>query len=278
MARPMTAAEKTRFKGYFPSLNVNQAVVTDGPSLVYNCISWTVGATNRWLWPGSTLANFDTFYRGFGFVRSGSGPIAAWGHSTSNMTHGSVSGPGHGPRWESKCGGDLRIQHGLGELVGSSYGRVVAFYRRGRALLAANESLVEVVMKEKTVKSYLSAAQRKALAQEREQILPELREAYESAFAAWKATWFRGGLAINSNPHTRSVGKEYDALIAMGPAIIPLVVESLADPENFFVLQLYDAIQANDRLLVQYESDDERILEGEQGRAQRVVQAWFVNR
>jgi hypothetical protein len=128
MARPMTPLEKQRFKGLFPNLDVNQAVVTAGMSTVYNCISWTVGVTNRWLWPGNTLANFDTLYSGFGFVRAGDGPIAAWGHSISNMTHGSVSGPGHGPRWESKCGGDLRIQHGLTELAGSSYGRVVAFY------------------------------------------------------------------------------------------------------------------------------------------------------
>ena len=70
----------------------------------------------------------------------------------------------------------------------------------------------------------------------------------------------------------------FDALIAMGPAIIPLVVESLADPENFFALQLYDAIQPNDQLLVQFEPDDERVLEDEQGRALRVVQAWFANR
>ena len=48
--------------------------------------------------------------------------------------------------------------------------------------------------------------------------------------------------------------------------------------KNFLALQLYDAIQPNDQLLVQYEPDDERILEGEQGRAQRVVQAWFANR
>ena len=133
-------------------------------------------------------------------------------------------------------------------------------------------------MSEKTVKSYLSAAQRKALTEERGAISSQLRTAYESAFAAWKASWFRGGLAINSNPHSRAVGEEYDALIAMGPAIIPLVVESLADPMNFFALQLYDAIQPNEQLLVQYEADDERILEGEQGRAHRVVQSWFANR
>jgi hypothetical protein len=77
MARPMTAAEQKRFQGYFPNLNVGQVVVTDYATGAYNCIAWTVGISNRWLWPGSSLAHFDTFYRGYGFVRSGNGPIAA---------------------------------------------------------------------------------------------------------------------------------------------------------------------------------------------------------
>jgi hypothetical protein len=63
--RPMTSAEKQRFRGYFANLDVDRAVVTGGASTVYNCISWTVGITNRWLWPGNSLANFDTFYGGF---------------------------------------------------------------------------------------------------------------------------------------------------------------------------------------------------------------------
>jgi hypothetical protein len=273
----MTSAEKQRFRGYFPGLDVDRAVVTGEVSTVYNCISWTVGVTNRWLWPGNSLANFDTFYHGFGFVRAGDGTIAAWGLATSNMTHGSVTGPGHGPRWESKCGGDLRIQHGLGELVSSSYGHVVAFYRKSRNLVAPYEASLEDVMKERAVKSYLSAAQRRILNEQCERVPEELRTAFEDAFAAWKDTWFSGGLAISSNPHTRAVGKEYDALIALGPAILPLVLEKLADPENFLALQLYDALQPNEKLLVHFEPDDERILEGEQGRAQRVVQAWFAN-
>jgi hypothetical protein len=277
MARPMTAAEKQRFRGYFPSLNVDQAVVTGEVSAVYNCISWTVGVTNRWLWPGSAITDFDTFYRGFGFVRAGDGPIAAWGHSTSNMTHGSISGPGHGPRWESKCGGDLRIQHGLNELVGSSYGRVVAFYRRSGLLEAVFASILEKRMKEKTAKSYLTAAEKKALRNQIKSLSSEVRTEFEAAFSAWKRTWFSGGLAINSNPHSRTVGKEFDALIALGPVILPLIIEKLADAENFMALQLYDAMQPNERLVVQFAPEDERVLEGEQGRAQRVVQAWFAN-
>ncbi len=277
MARQMTSTEKQRFRRYFPNLDVNRAVVTGEVSPVYNCISWTIGITNRWLWPGNALANFDTFYHGFGFVRAGNGTIAAWGLSPSNMTHGSVTGTGHGPRWESKCGNDLRIQHGLSELASSSYGHVVAFYRRSRVLLANYEEAREEVMNEKTAKSYMSPSQRRALHTEREKVPENLRTAFENAFFAWKNTWFSGGLAISSNPHTCAIGKEYDALIALGPAILPLVIEKLSDPENFLALQLYDAIQPNEKLLVHYEPDDERILEGEQGRAQRVVQTWFAN-
>jgi hypothetical protein len=278
VARAMTPAEKQRFKGCFPSLDVNHAIVTGEMSSIYNCIAWTVGVTNRWLWPGNTLAQFDTFYSGFGLHRSSDGPVAAWGHSTSNMTHGCISGPGHGRRWESKCGGDLRIQHALGELTGASYGRVVALYTRRRSLPALNESILEDIVKEKEQKSYLSGPQKKALSAEHEAVDPGLRRAFGEAFDAWKQTWFSGGLAINSNPHSRTIGKEYDALIALGPAILPLVVEKLADPENFLALQLYDAMQPNERLVIHFEPDDERILEGEQGRAKRVVHAWFANR
>ncbi len=106
MPRPLTPAEKHRFRGYFPNRNVGQTVVTGEVSTMYHCLAWTVGFNDRWLWPGSALANFDTFYRGFGFVQAGDGPIAAWGHATTRKAHGSISGPGHGPRWESKWGGD----------------------------------------------------------------------------------------------------------------------------------------------------------------------------
>lgn len=278
MARAMTPSERQRFRGYFPNLNVNQAVVTDEAIPTYNCIAWTVGITNRWVWPGSSLGHFDTFYRGYGFVRSGNGPIAVWGRSTSGMTHGSISGPGHGPRWESKCGGDLRIQHGLNELTGSLYGRVLAFYSKGRSLPAPFTAIAEDIMREKHAKSYLSASQRQFLHKQLSEIPNDLRTAFATAFKAWKDSWFRGGLAVSSDPHTRAIGREFDALIALGPAILPLLIERLAEPENFLALQLYDALQSDENLLVQYEPDDERIVEGEQGRAHRVVQAWFANR
>ncbi len=127
MHRKMTGAEKERFKDYFPDLDLERAIVSGGPTSKYNCISWTVGVTTSWIWPGNDIKDFDRFYESHGYTRSSNGPIAIWGHGLSKITHGCISGPDHGPRWESKCGSDLRIQHGLNELVGDSYGRVVQF-------------------------------------------------------------------------------------------------------------------------------------------------------
>lgn len=66
--------------------------------------------------------------------------------------------------------------------------------------------------------------------------------------------------------------------MALGPAILPLLVGKLADPQNFLALTLYDAIQPEAKLVVQFPAGDERVLEDEQGRAPRVVRAWFANR
>jgi hypothetical protein len=164
----------------------------------------------------------------------------------------------------------------LNELTGASYGRVLAFYRRNPLLDPVFRELLELTVKEK--KASLSSAEKKALAAQGKSVPADIREKFEKAFAQWKSTWFEGGLAINSVPQNRGVGNAFDALVALGPKILPLVVEKLVDPDNFFALTLYDAIQPDEKLIVQFTPDDERILEGQQGRARRVVQAWFANR
>jgi hypothetical protein len=274
----MTPTEKFLYKSLFPNLDVDKVIVTDEATNVYNCVSWSVGITTQPHWPGSTLAEFDAFYRQFGYARSSNGPLAVWGHSWNKMTHASISGPGHGPRWESKCGVGIRIQHGLSELVGTFYGRVIAFYAKQPGLGNEVAQLLGENMKEKTTRSYLSSAQKKALREEIQAIPAELRQKFEGAFDAWKQTWYRGSLLIISDPHMRAVGQEYDALVMLGPKILPLLVEKLADPDNYLALQLYDAVQPDPNLVVYFAPDDVRILEGETGRARRTVQAWFTNR
>jgi hypothetical protein len=85
-------------------------------------------------------------------------------------------------------------------------------------------------MKENTARSYLTSAQRRKLKEQQAKVPGATRREFEVAFDDWSKTWFSGGLAINSDLHTRGVGNEYDRLIALGPNILPLVVEKLADP------------------------------------------------
>jgi hypothetical protein len=72
------------------------------------------------------------------------------------------------------------------------------------------------------------------------------------------------------------IGKELDALFALGPKILPLVVESLTDPHNFLALQLYDTLQASPKSIVQFDPEDERILAGQQGRTQEVANVYIT--
>lgn len=275
MARQMTPAEKQRFRGYFPSLNVDQAVVTGEATNSYNCISWTVGVTTQWLWPGSNLLNFDTFYRRFGLTRAANGRVAAWGHATNNMTHGCISGAGHGPRWESKCGRDLRIQHGLNELVGNSYGRVIAFYTRALLFESRTQKILDLLMKEKKVFTKDEIA---LLKEEIFKLSPKVKSDFEKYFDFWKKTWFEGRLAIDSNPTSRVGSFEFFRLLSMGEKIIPLVIEKLMDKDNFFALQLYERLQQKSTLLIEHNADDDIILEGEQGRAFRTVRTYLKNK
>lgn len=278
--RPLSPAERTDYQACFPLLDATLVVVTGEIDFAYNCLAWSLGLTNVWPWPGNTLADFDNLYALNGFVRAEHGTVAAYGVSQNEMTHSTVSGFSHGPRWESKWGSDLRFQHDLGELESSKAGSVLAQYRKPESIdePQAFRKYVERIAKGKAVKTYLTRDQSDALEREIGRLPANLRANYLTAFERWKATWFRGGMRFSSNPTDRRIGAEFDALIALGPTTLPMIVASLADPANFFALQLYDSLQSDPNRRVHYDSNDERVMEGEQGRARRTVQVWFTNR
>lgn len=280
MPRKMTSDERERFKDYFPGLDVERAMVSGERAIEYNCVSWTVGVTTYWLWPGSHIENFDKFYESHGYTRAPRGPIAVWGHGLSEIAHAGISGLGHGPRWESKCGSDLRIQHGLDELAGDSYGRVVAFYSRKKHVLeeagayyepgsVSSLTRVQEVMGEKTEQNHaLESVIRKI----DEQTISE----FEARFSTWAQTWRAHHTAHLSNPAFVKDSKEFVALMKMGTAIVPLIVQKLTNPRNFFALQLYDTLQpeVDKTAIVHIDPEDDAMLEGEQGRAARTVERW----
>lgn len=80
---------------------------------------------------------------------------------------------------------------------------------------------------------------------------------FETLFDAWKATWNAPEMQLEPNSSTRAQGPAYDALVQLGPAVIPLVVQKLTDPSNFFAIHLYNALEQDEEAKV----DPENVLD-----------------
>ena len=89
-------------------------------------------------------------------------------------------------------------------------------------------------------------------------------------------TWHAPHTAHLSNPAFVKDNKEFVALMKMGTDILPLVVQKLTEPKNFFALQLYDSLQSKGEkdTIVHINPEDDTMLEGEQGRAAQTVEQW----
>lgn len=270
LPRKLTAAEKTTFLNAFPLLDVDFTIVTGEPTTDYNCISWTVGVTNYWHWPGSTLANFDSFYAQFGLVRKTKGHVAAWGFADNNMTHGCISGPTHGPCWESKCGSLARIQHCLNELNGPAYGHVIAYYAKKFKIIFPKYLLKYMKLKREFTKEEISLL--KSLIKE----IPREKAAdFEKRFSAWKKIWHIGNLAFSSDPYSRIKTAEFRELKSLGKSILPLLANKLMDENNFLALPAFEEL-ADNKFTIRIDAADEKVLEGEQGRAYRTVKNYLA--
>lgn len=279
LPRKLTAAEKITFHNDFPLLDVDFTIVTGEPTGNYNCISWTVGVTNYWHWPGSTLQDFDNFYAQFGLQRKTKGFVAVWGASNNAMTHGCISGPTHGPCWESKCGSLARIQHCLNELNGPVYQHVIAYYT-WKIIIVGPQFPIPLP---KYLKEYMKI--KRVFTKEETALIKELVKAvpadtaaeFEKKFRAFKNSWFKGSLSSASDPYARAKSAEYREMTAMGKVIIPLLVNKLMDESNFLALPAYESL-AGKRMSIPIDSRDEKVLEGEQGRAYRTVKLFLGSR
>lgn len=98
----------------------------------YNCIAWSVGITDDWVWEGSSLSGYNSFYSDYGLVRvpKEAASVAVWSHPVSGITHGARK---IGGIWyESKAGESYRFIHSLNGLntikSGARYGKPEYFY------------------------------------------------------------------------------------------------------------------------------------------------------
>jgi hypothetical protein len=124
----------------FPHLG-RQFEVLGPATRTYNCIAWTIGATNQWVWR-KTLRDFDDLYSRHGYRRMsglnyhlipGCQKIVLYGKRTGNggwiLTHGARQMADGS--WSSKLGSLPLIRHlDPDDLDGASYGVPVAVYVR----------------------------------------------------------------------------------------------------------------------------------------------------
>ncbi|MCX7099363.1 MAG: hypothetical protein NTV43_15815 [Methylococcales bacterium] len=151
----------------------------------------------------------------------------------------------------------------------------MAYYKSDKLLTTEESQSVIALPEAMTTIHPIDSTQLEILKKVTANVSPKLRQQFETAFVAWKDTWYAGSLSINSNPNARATGNAFDTLVKLGRESIPLVIEALAVPENFMALSLYHAIQSDQTLFVTLEADDPRVFEGEQGKARLAVQQYL---
>jgi hypothetical protein len=136
---------------------------------------------------------------------------------------------------------------------------------------------LQTLLKAQTMKELinLTADQLNYVRTRATQVDKQLKDRFEKAYAAWKTSWAHPLIAVSSVPSARAQTTEFLELISLGPDILPLLMEKLTDPDEFFALLAVDRL-ARPELQVTREMDDEAVLLGEQGRAIETVQRWVA--
>ena len=296
MARDLTNDEKSYARSRWPRMDVERVVVSGEATHRYNCLAWTLGITSRWMWPwrnrAATKAEFNAFYRSYGFRPTLIGEVAAFGTGINALEHGSISGSKPGPRWESKCGGWLRIQHGLNEIEGGIYGRVMEYYTQSQRLA---ESEIHITLAEEDFMAILSQTERERVRLGEEELISlisdserelvtnitksydaEGRRVFEEAYAKWQKTWYEPECMMSSNPGDYATSQEFRNVVALGEDIVPLLIERLTDPSQFFALQAVAQLARPELIITTDLRDPIAVLSGEQGRAAQTVRKWLA--
>ena len=128
----------------FPGLRQTHFQVTSQPTLIYNCIAWAAGDTDRFWWPGDfwpadvprkvTRKSFVRAFEDLGYSVCKCSSLEAGFEKVAFYEHGGK--PTHAARqllnglWTSKLGTWYDISHLLEGLSGKHYGKPAVFMRR----------------------------------------------------------------------------------------------------------------------------------------------------
>ena len=132
-------------------------------------------------------------------------------------------------------------------------------------ILAAGQSSLLRAVAADTV----SREERARLDTEMAELPAALRARFDQSYREWRKTWERSDILVSSNAKAVRSSEEFRSLVSLGPRILPLVVDKLLQPEEFFALQIYDVLQDRPELR------DEHSEAGEQQRALATAHRWL---
>jgi hypothetical protein len=215
---PLTDAEWTGLSPLFPNLERGDTLRTGPENKIYNCIRFALDTTGPWVDPPPQQADFETlcefFYpnipryygneccpkvHGAGWVTCdrNEGTVDGYLGLVNNlpeMTHASR----YTTAWESKLGEYIRVQHARTQLTsqplpGSAYGDIVVSFKRPVTSIAASSVVaVQASAPESTSAESVASDSVKidAVVSVLDTAFSTLADDFETAYAAWKATWF----------------------------------------------------------------------------------------
>ncbi len=136
LGRRPSSEEKKEYEGSAAFPNLKTWSVTGESDGQYNCIAWSLGITNAFIWPGYTVKDFDAFYAKHGRKVSSNcdreykkRKVALYGANPGDCRH--ASRETHDCGWhESKLGGGIRIMHNKKELEGGQWGNILRCYEK----------------------------------------------------------------------------------------------------------------------------------------------------
>jgi hypothetical protein len=125
-----------------------------------------------------------------------------------------------------------------------------------------------------SAQSYLSRSQAAKLRDQIAAIPPDTRKTFARRYQAWRRTWSSPSVAVLSSTAALRRSEEFAALGAMGSQILPLLIDKIARPDEFFALQTYEALQGD--VPARIGAAGEPIFESEQAKAKRAVKDWLA--
>lgn len=145
-ANPEWKSEVLRYADSFPELTDTNFEAIGPSDWSYNCIAWSLGITDEWVWPGDTVEDFDRLYAEHGYSpiegldlgrRPGFEKVALYGFRRTDDDGETTLEPTHAARmdasgyWMSKLGAlPLIRRDGADDVCGPAYGDIIRVYVR----------------------------------------------------------------------------------------------------------------------------------------------------